>query len=58
MNMIKGRRRIESENEDVDNRLAVNRERQREIQSRYTGTNKPINTRDERELDNLDDEER
>ncbi|KAI7847258.1 hypothetical protein BDC45DRAFT_23226 [Circinella umbellata] len=58
MNMIKGRRRIESENEDVDNRLAVNRERQREIQSRYTGTNKPISTRDQRELDNLDDEER
>ncbi|KAI9258776.1 hypothetical protein BDA99DRAFT_514103 [Phascolomyces articulosus] len=58
MNMIKGRRRLEAENEDVDNRLAVNRERQREIQSRYTGTNKPISARDQRELDNLDDEER
>ncbi|KAI8141821.1 putative LMBR1 domain protein [Fennellomyces sp. T-0311] len=58
MNMIKGRRRIEAEGEDVDNRLAVTRERQRELQARYTGTNKPISARDQRELDNLDDEER
>ncbi|CDS05322.1 hypothetical protein LRAMOSA07851 [Lichtheimia ramosa] len=57
-NMIKGRRRIEAETEDVDNSLAVNRERQREIQAHYAGTNKPISGRDQRELDNLDDEER
>lgn len=56
--MIKGRRRIEAETEDVDNSLAVNRERQREIQAHYAGTNKPISSRDQRELDNLDDEER
>ncbi|KAI9494203.1 LMBR1-like membrane protein-domain-containing protein [Zychaea mexicana] len=58
MNMIKGRRRLEAENQDVDNRLAVNRERQRELQARYTGTSKAISARDQRELDNLDDEER
>ncbi|KAJ8661173.1 hypothetical protein O0I10_002921 [Lichtheimia ornata] len=57
-NLIKGRRRIEAETEDVDNSLAVNRERQREIQAHYAGTNKPISSRDQRELDNLDDEER
>lgn len=56
--MIKGRRRLEAETEDVDNSLAVNRERQREIQAHYAGTNKPISGRDQRELDNLDDEER
>ncbi|KAL1932435.1 hypothetical protein VTP01DRAFT_8113 [Rhizomucor pusillus] len=57
-NMIKGRRKIEAENEDVDTRLAVVRERQRAIQSKYAGSNKLLTERDQRNLENLEDEER
>lgn len=56
--MIKGRRKIEAENEDVDTRLAVVRERQRAIQSKYAGSNKLLTERDQRNLENLEDEER
>ncbi|ORY92301.1 LMBR1-like membrane protein-domain-containing protein [Syncephalastrum racemosum] len=57
-NMIKGRRRIDAENDDVDNRLAVTRERQRAIQAKYAGSNATLSGRDQRELENLEDEER
>lgn len=57
-NMIKGRRRIDAENDDVDNRLAVTRERQRAIQAKYAGNNATLSGRDQRELENLEDEER
>ncbi|KAI9321721.1 hypothetical protein BX666DRAFT_1904973 [Dichotomocladium elegans] len=56
--MIKGRRRIKAESEEVNSRLTVNRERQRELQAKYTGTNKILSKRDQRALDDLSDEER
>ncbi|KAI9321887.1 hypothetical protein BX666DRAFT_1906684 [Dichotomocladium elegans] len=56
--MIKGRRRLESEKNDLDNKLAVNRERQREIRARYGGVSKIMNVRDQSELDRLEDEAR
>lgn len=57
-NMIKGRRKLEAENEDVNTRLAVVRERRRAIESKYAGSSKTLTTRDQRDLENLEDEER
>ena len=56
--MIKGRRNVDAEKEDIGSRIAVNRERQREIQARYSGTAKPKNMSDRHELDRLEDERR
>ncbi|KAG0167916.1 hypothetical protein DFQ30_005504 [Apophysomyces sp. BC1015] len=57
MNMIKGRRGLDAENEDVENRLVAVRERQRALQAKYVGANKPSSSRDQREIENLEDEE-
>jgi LMBR1 domain-containing protein 1 len=56
--LIKGRKRLDIENEDVDNQLAVVRERQRALQAKYSGNNKVMTTHDYRNLENLEDEER
>lgn len=56
--MIKGRRSVDTETEDINSRLAVNRERQREIQARYSLTAKPKSLSDRHELDRLEDERR
>ncbi|KAI9031816.1 hypothetical protein CLU79DRAFT_808706 [Phycomyces nitens] len=56
MTLIKGRRRIESENEDVDNRLVVIRERIRALGAKFSGTRK-IPVHEQREIENLNDEE-
>ncbi|KAI7887323.1 lmbr1 domain-containing protein [Lichtheimia hyalospora FSU 10163] len=58
LSMIKGRRNVDAEKEDIGSRIAVNRERQREIQARYSGTAKPKNMSDRHELDRLEDERR
>jgi LMBR1 domain-containing protein 1 len=56
LNMIKGRRRIDAESEDVENRLTASRERQRVLRSKYM--NRSIPNREQRELEELEDEER
>lgn len=54
--MIKGRKGIDAENEDVENRLAATKERQRVIKSRYIGRNMP--NKEQTVLETLEDEER
>lgn len=56
LNMIKGRKRIDAESEDVENRLTASRERQRGLRSKYM--NRSIPNREQRELEELEDEER
>lgn len=56
LNMIKGRQHIEAESEDVENRLTASRERQRVLRSKYM--NRSIPNREQRELEELEDEER
>lgn len=58
LSMIKGRRSVDTEKEDINSRIAVNRERQREIQARYSGTAKPKSMNDRHDLDRLEDERR
>lgn len=54
--LIKGKKHIDAESEDVENRLVAAQERQRAI--RMQKTNKVIQNRDQRELEALEDEER
>ncbi|KAI9476205.1 MAG: hypothetical protein EXX96DRAFT_576195 [Benjaminiella poitrasii] len=54
--MIKGRKGIDAENEDIENRLTATRERQRVLLAKYM--NRSIPSRDRRQLDELEDEER
>jgi LMBR1 domain-containing protein 1 len=54
--MIKGRQRIDAEGEDVENRLTATRERQRVLRSKYI--NRTMPNRDQREIEELEDEER
>lgn len=56
ISLIKGRKGIEAEQEDVDNRLAANKERQRVIRARYFNKNMP--KADTELLESLEDEER
>ncbi|ORZ09214.1 hypothetical protein BCR42DRAFT_423975 [Absidia repens] len=56
--LIKGRKRLDVENEDVDNQLTVVRERQRALHAKYSGSNKLMTTHDYRNMENLEDEER
>ena len=54
--MIKGKKGLEEEGEDVENRLIASRERQRAIKVKYG--NKSVPVKEQRELDRLEDEER
>lgn len=56
--LIKGKRRIDAEKDEVVNRLAVVREQQRLIEHKYSGSNKALSSTDYRNLENLNDEER
>ncbi|CAO0799625.1 unnamed protein product [Mucor circinelloides] len=56
ISLIKGRQRIDAESEDVENRLTATRERQRVIRSKYM--NRAMPNRDQREIEELEDEER
>ncbi|ORX62224.1 hypothetical protein DM01DRAFT_345981 [Hesseltinella vesiculosa] len=56
--MIKGKRGLEEEEEDVNDQLVVIREHQRILQSKYSGTNKVMTTHDYRSMENLEDQER
>lgn len=56
ISMIKGRQRIDAEGEDVENRLTATRERQRVLRSKYI--NRTMPNRDQREIEELEDEER
>ncbi|KAI8060859.1 hypothetical protein BC940DRAFT_311265 [Gongronella butleri] len=58
INMIKGKRKLDEEEEDVSSQLAVVRERQHMLQAKYAGNNKVMSTRDYRAIENLEDEER
>ncbi|KAI8330549.1 hypothetical protein BD560DRAFT_341788 [Blakeslea trispora] len=54
--MIKGCQGIDAEIEDVENRLTATKERQRVLKSRYS--NRSIPAREQRELEELEDQER
>ncbi|CAO3656079.1 unnamed protein product [Mucor hiemalis] len=56
ISLIKGRKHIDAENEDVENRLTATKERQRAIRSKHSGRNIPH--REQKELDDLEDLER
>ncbi|KAL9541668.1 hypothetical protein PS6_010194 [Mucor atramentarius] len=56
ISLIKGRQRIDAESEDVENRLTATRERLRVIRSKYM--NRAMPNRDQREIEELEDEER
>ncbi|CEG65235.1 hypothetical protein RMATCC62417_02058 [Rhizopus microsporus] len=56
MDLMKGRRRLEDESEDVENRLIAAKERQRAIKAKYANRSLPV--KEQRELDELEDEER
>ncbi|KAG1147725.1 hypothetical protein G6F37_005141 [Rhizopus arrhizus] len=56
IDMIKGKKGLEEEGEDVENRLIASRERQRAIKVKYG--NKSVPVKEQRELDRLEDEER
>lgn len=56
MDLIKGRRGLEEEGENVENMLIVAKERQRAIRIRYG--NKSLPTKEQNELERLVDEER
>lgn len=58
LDLIKGRKGIEAENEDVENRLTASRERQRVLRSKYSGRSHHMSSRNQRELEELEDEER
>lgn len=56
--LIKGKSRLDVEDQDVHQRLALVREGQEEIQHRYSGSDEALNAHDYRTLENLNDEER
>jgi LMBR1 domain-containing protein 1 len=56
ISLIKGRKRIDVEREDVENRLVASKERQRVLESSYIGRTMP--SRERRELEELQDEQR
>ncbi|CAO3609990.1 unnamed protein product [Cunninghamella blakesleeana] len=56
--LIKGRTKLQVENEDVENQLVVVRERQRELQAKYIGNSKVMTSQDYRQMENLEDQER
>lgn len=56
--LIKGKRRIDKEKDEIENRLAVVREQQRLIEHKYSGSNEALSSADYRDLENLNDEER
>ncbi|KAI8065024.1 hypothetical protein BDF21DRAFT_346581, partial [Thamnidium elegans] len=56
ISLIKGRKGIDAENEDVENRLAATKEKLRVLRSRYIG--KSMSSKDQRNLEELEDEER
>ncbi|KAI8093137.1 uncharacterized protein BX664DRAFT_329013 [Halteromyces radiatus] len=58
MGLIKGKKALDVENEDVGNQLVAVRERQRALQAKYTGNNKVMTAHDYRSMENLEDEER
>ncbi|KAI8078166.1 uncharacterized protein B0P05DRAFT_542805 [Gilbertella persicaria] len=56
--LIKGKRKIDAEDEDVHRRLHSIREQQRQIEHKYAGSNEALSAHDYRTLENLNDEER
>ncbi|KAI8987466.1 hypothetical protein BDF20DRAFT_850451 [Mycotypha africana] len=56
--LIKGKRRIDRENDEITNRLMIVREQQKRIEHKYAGSNKALSSHDYRTLENLNDEER
>lgn len=56
--LIKGKRRIDAEKDEIENRLAIVREQQRLIEHKYSGSNEALSSSDYRDLENLNDEER
>ncbi|CEP14813.1 hypothetical protein [Parasitella parasitica] len=56
ISLIKGRKHIDAEGQDVENRLTATRERQRVIQSKYV--NRAMPAKDRREMEELQDQER
>jgi LMBR1 domain-containing protein 1 len=57
-NLIKGKRRIDAENDDINHRLVLVREQQRLIEHKYAGSDQALSAHDYRTLENLNDEER
>ncbi|OZJ05692.1 hypothetical protein BZG36_01412 [Bifiguratus adelaidae] len=55
--MIKGRRDIQTEDQEVSARLAINRENQRAITAKYANNNASMSTRDRKHLDALEMQE-
>ncbi|KAL1918103.1 uncharacterized protein VTP21DRAFT_3369 [Calcarisporiella thermophila] len=59
MTMIKdGFRNFQREDEEIAAKLAINREKQRAITVKYLGTDQPLSSRDRKQLENLEREER
>ncbi|KAI7891161.1 uncharacterized protein EV154DRAFT_508855 [Mucor mucedo] len=56
--LIKGKSRLDVEDHDVHERLALVREGQEVIQHKYSGSDEALNAHDYRTLENLNDEER
>lgn len=56
--LIKGKRKIDVEDEDIHHRLMHIREQQKSIEHKYAGNNKVLSVHDDRTLKNLNDEER
>ncbi|CEP13189.1 hypothetical protein [Parasitella parasitica] len=57
-NLIKGKRRIDAENDEINHRLVLVREQQRLIEHKYAGSDQALSAHDYRTLENLNDEER
>ncbi|KAI8330956.1 hypothetical protein EDC96DRAFT_579812 [Choanephora cucurbitarum] len=56
--LIKHKRTIDTEDEDVHRRLEIVRRQQQEIEQKYAGSDVALSTHDYRTLENLNDEER
>ncbi|KAI9254738.1 hypothetical protein EDC94DRAFT_618290 [Helicostylum pulchrum] len=57
--LIKGKSKIDAEYDEIHHRLALVRERQQLIESKYSGSDElPLDAHDYRTLENLNDEER
>ncbi|KAL9548159.1 hypothetical protein PS6_006757 [Mucor atramentarius] len=57
-NLIKGKRRIDAEHDEINHRLVLVREQQRLIEHKYAGSDQALSAHDYRTLENLNDEER
>lgn len=56
--LIKGKRKIDAENDEINCRLSLVRERQRLIEHKYADSDEALSAHDYRALENLNDEER